>query len=304
MEQKLISIALCTYNGEKHLAEQLDSIVNQTYKKLEIVIVDDCSTDNSYNIALGYAENDKRIRCFRNKTNLGFNKNFENALNLTTGDYIAISDQDDIWMDTKIYELLNNIGDNWLVFSNSVYIEDDGTVTDKPLLLNFKYLQRNYMAFLLGNFVTGHTTLMAREFLEHIFPFPENGYYDWWMGFVASYNHKLKYVDKVLTQYRIHEKSVIQQSLAADAEKQKKLYFALNSTMQSNYLTYKGLNNSDKKFILNLKKAYHQVNYPYYNLKLIHLLYSQYLNLFPYLKKRKGISRLLFVLKYARRVKE
>ena len=115
MQESLISVALCTYNGEKFLREQIDSILAQTYKNLEIVIVDDCSTDKTTNIINAYAEKDKRIKLFQNASNLGFNKNFERALGLTSGEYIAISDQDDIWLPQKLQSLLDNIKNNWLI---------------------------------------------------------------------------------------------------------------------------------------------------------------------------------------------
>src|ERR1700754_726282 len=118
-EELLVSIALCTYNGEKYISQQLDSILRQTHRNLEIIIVDDCSADNTFNIVKRYSILDSRIKCFRNEVNIGFNKNFEKAIKLATGDYIAISDQDDIWLPGKVELLLNNIGDNWLIFSNS-----------------------------------------------------------------------------------------------------------------------------------------------------------------------------------------
>src|ERR1700748_3070750 len=97
-KQPLVSVAMCTYNGEKYIRQQLDSILNQTWRNLEIVIVDDGSSDDTFAIISEYAEKDSRIKCFKNEVNLGFNKNFEHAVELTTGDYIAISDQDDIWL--------------------------------------------------------------------------------------------------------------------------------------------------------------------------------------------------------------
>ncbi|MDR6942697.1 glycosyltransferase family 2 protein [Mucilaginibacter pocheonensis] len=304
MKQTLVSVALCTYNGEKYLKEQLESIINQVYENLEIIIVDDCSTDKTFSIASEYAAADPRIKCFRNESNLGFNKNFEQAINLTTGDFIAISDQDDIWLDTKIQDLLDNIKDNWMVFSNSVYINANGAEIDKKLLNNFSFENGNYKNLLLGNFVTGHTSLISRDFLKYVLPFPPTGYYDRWMGFVAIYHHKLTYLDKVLTKYRIHDQSVIQKSLQDDQESLRRLHYSLNKNMLTCCLNYKNLKDEHRKFIQDLTNEYKQIDYPYYNIKLIIILYRHYLELFPELKKRKGISRLLFVLKYTRRVRE
>src|ERR1700761_1761213 len=190
MQQPLISVALCTYNGEKYIAEQLDSIISQTYKNLEIVVVDDCSIDRTFEIVSAYASRDSRIKCFKNVVNLGFNKNFEKAVTLTTGDYIAISDQDDIWLPEKLQLLSEHVGDNWLIFSNSDFINN----TDGYKLVNDFKLPSDYKGILLFNYVTGHTTLISREFLKSVLPFPDDGYYDWWMGFVASYHHKIAFL--------------------------------------------------------------------------------------------------------------
>ena len=92
-----ISIAMTTYNGEKYLAEQLDSILSQTHTDWELIICDDCSTDSTWQILQEYAQKDSRIKIYKNEQNLGFKKNFEKAIGLCTGDYIALSDQDDVW---------------------------------------------------------------------------------------------------------------------------------------------------------------------------------------------------------------
>ena len=98
----LVSIALCIYNGERFLKEQLETLVNQTYKNIEIVAVDDCSTDSSVLILETYKAKYPFINIHRNARNLGYVKNFEKAISLCKGDFIALSDQDDIWDPDKI----------------------------------------------------------------------------------------------------------------------------------------------------------------------------------------------------------
>ena len=85
----LVSIALCTYNGGAYLGEQLDSIVNQSYSPLELIAVDDCSTDNTLDILKEYAAKYPFIKVFVNPENLGYIRNFEKALQLCNGDFIA-----------------------------------------------------------------------------------------------------------------------------------------------------------------------------------------------------------------------
>ncbi|MFT4918317.1 MAG: glycosyltransferase involved in cell wall biosynthesis, partial [Zhongshania aliphaticivorans] len=96
-----ISVAMCTYNGERFLAEQLDSILNQTYKNIELVVVDDVSTDGTLRLLDEYAARDGRIRVIRNSENIGFVRNFEKAMGACSGEFIALADQDDIWFPEK-----------------------------------------------------------------------------------------------------------------------------------------------------------------------------------------------------------
>jgi glycosyltransferase involved in cell wall biosynthesis len=300
-EYPLVSVALCTYNGEKYISQQLGSIQFQTYRNLEIIVVDDCSTDGTFNIVKAYAEKDSRIKCFQNEVNKGFNKNFEQAIKLTTANYIAISDQDDIWLPEKLELLLNEIGDNWLIISNSSFIDDNNGQTGGEILENFNPAIHGYKGMLLANFVTGHTTLFKREFLDYFSPVPQEGFYDWWMGFVALYHNKIVFLDKVLTKYRIHQASVTQQRANSKQTKSKK-----NTTiaaMLSSFATYKNLGPKDKIFIEALKSAYDLNLSGVNSIHLIKMVSNHYGELFPYLKKRKWFSLLNFAFKYSQKVK-
>ena|SRR5687768_13043207 len=98
----LVSVVMCTYNGGKFLQQQVDSILAQTYRNIELLIVDDTSSDNTVQLLEEYRKKDSRIRYVVNPANLGYNKNFEIAFGLARGNYIAPSDQDDIWKANKI----------------------------------------------------------------------------------------------------------------------------------------------------------------------------------------------------------
>ena len=137
--EPLISIALCTYNGSRFLEKQVMSILNQTYKNIELIVVDDCSTDNTFEIIKQLSFQYPQIKPYRNPKNLGFNKNFEKAISLSTGAYIAISDQDDIWLKDKLQRLYDHIGDKWLVFSNSEWVDEDENKLGRQILAsNFR----------------------------------------------------------------------------------------------------------------------------------------------------------------------
>lgn len=106
----MISIAMATYNGEKYLREQLDSILVQTISDFELIICDDCSNDSTRKILSEYAKKDSRIKVIFNEQNLGFVKNFEKTISFCNGEYIAFSDQDDIWLPNHLEVLLSEIG--------------------------------------------------------------------------------------------------------------------------------------------------------------------------------------------------
>lgn len=98
-----ISVAMCTYNGSAFLQEQLDSIAAQTRLPDELVICDDGSSDSTVDIVERFAHGVSfRVQLFRNPQNLGSTRNFEQAMRLCTGDLIALSDQDDVWMPEKL----------------------------------------------------------------------------------------------------------------------------------------------------------------------------------------------------------
>ena len=198
----LVSIAIATYNGEKYIKKQLDSILNQSYSNLEIIICDDCSTDNTVKIIKSY--NDKRIALLQNATNLGYVKNFEKAIGLCSGDFIALADQDDIWEKEKINVLLENIGDYSLIHSDCSLIDE----TDKILADSWKgeiFSHNNYNDFLYSNVVTGCSSMFSKKMLNNILPFPDGlGYHDWYLAILAAKEHKIKYIHKTLIQYRQH----------------------------------------------------------------------------------------------------
>lgn len=300
--EPLVSIALCTYNGERFLSQQLDSILGQTYHDFEIIIVDDCSTDDTTNIINQYAEKDRRIKFFRNQSNLGFNKNFEKAIGLTTGEYISICDQDDIWLAGKIEALINGIADNWLIYSKSIFIDEKNEVIPGQMLNESGIVPLNYKGILLANFVTGHTVLFKREFINYFLPFPEKGFYDWWMGFVALYHNKAFFLNEVLTQYRIHGSSVIQKR-ANSGQKERDEVMAIDN-MLSAFASYKNLESADSLFITRLRDAFNQNVFRENPLPLIKLITNYYSELFVNHKRRKGFSRINFAFKYARNTRK
>ncbi len=202
----LISIALCTYNGEKYLCEQLGTLVGQTYPNLEIIIVDDMSEDRSWSILNEFAACYPAIRLFRNPANLGYQKNFEKALGLCQGEYILISDQDDIWEKDKVSKLQKSVDDNLLIYHDSTFVDEAGN--DLGLKMSDKLHMvagNDPVPFLFFNCISGHSMMFRRDLLSMILPFPDNGIYDHYIAFVASGNGRIKYFPDPLVKHRQHQ---------------------------------------------------------------------------------------------------
>jgi len=201
----LVSIALCTYNGEKFLAQQLDTLFNQTYKNIEIIAVDDCSTDNTFNILKTYAKDHPNFTVYQNEKNLGFLKNFETAAGYCKGEFIAFCDQDDLWHPKKIELQVAVIGDNQLIYHDSEFINDDNESLGKKMSDVFNFYRGDQPeAFLFDNCISGHAMLIRRDLLQYAFPLKENYYHDWWIAYVAANIGTIDFIPKALVQYRQH----------------------------------------------------------------------------------------------------
>lgn len=202
-----ISVALCTYNGEEFLKEQLDSLLAQSYKNIEIVAVDDCSSDHTVSILKSYAK-DPRIRIIENQQNLGYNKNFAKALSLCSGEFIAICDQDDIWHHDKLSLQLAGIKNHDLIYHDSEFINRNGESLNLKISDKFNFYRgSNPLVFIYLNCVSGHSILMKKSLLKDALPFPEGFHYDQWLAFLAASKSSVHFIDQCLVRYRQHERN-------------------------------------------------------------------------------------------------
>lgn len=211
MTNKLVSIAMATYNGEKFLREQLDSILTQTYPNLEIIICDDASTDATISILQEYASKDSRINIFINNQNIGLVKNFEKALSLCSGEYIALADQDDIWLPKKIEILRDNIQSFDLIHSNTLLINENSVISKKIFSsYSNKNNSNHFLDYMFDNNVTGCTALFKRSLLDDNLPFPNNVcLHDYWLAILAANKNGVTYLQQPLTYYRQHSNNQV-----------------------------------------------------------------------------------------------
>jgi glycosyltransferase involved in cell wall biosynthesis len=209
-----IDILLATYNGEKYIKEQLDSILNQSYFNFNLIISDDKSTDNTAEILKEYAKKDDRIKIYIQEENLGVIKNFEFLLSKVESDYYMLSDQDDIWLKDKIsksYEKL--IQENLdLVFSDLEVVDENLNIIHNSMFRFLKIDKRikkynDYRLIYLDNCITGCTIISKSKFLNLILPLPDTTKYlvhDYWIALVISLHGKFSYINEPLIKYRQH----------------------------------------------------------------------------------------------------
>lgn len=218
------SVAICTYNGEKYIKEQLESILNQTHAIDEIIICDDGSNDKTIAIIEQIQiEHPNKIYINKNSENLGSTKNFEKAISICTGDYIFLSDQDDVWKINKVEKVVQhflNHPSTEAVFTNGDLINDKNkkinslTLWDSVFFME-KKLKKPILLFKLicskRNMVTGATLCIKKEIKEFILPFPEikKYYHDEWIAIIIASRNKLDYITDELISYRIHAKQQI-----------------------------------------------------------------------------------------------
>jgi len=207
--EPLISVALCTYNGERYLGEQLDSLLAQTYSNLEIVAVDDGSTDRTVEVLRQYEQRDPRLRVIVNPQNVGFTRNFERAFALCQGVFVAPCDQDDIWSPDKLRTLARCIGEHSMAYCDSELVDAAGRSVGKSIsqIWSLQDLD-DPVAFSFDNCVSGHAMLFRRDLLAQQPQLPVEMFHDWWLALWATVNGGIVYCPERLVRYRQHGQNV------------------------------------------------------------------------------------------------
>ena len=209
-----VDILLATYNGEKYIKCQLDSILNQTYTNIRILINDDASTDRTAEILKEYEKKDKRIQVQYNEKNLGYIKNFENLLKRVESKFFMLSDQDDFWKPEKVEKSLNKIiNENADLVFTDLEAVDENLNTITPSVVRFRNLKKNIdkhndykLVFLQNSGVTGCTIITRKDLINKYLPIPtkEPMVHDWWMALLLGQNGKLCFLDEATIKYRQH----------------------------------------------------------------------------------------------------
>ena len=200
----MISVCIATYNGEKYIKEQLESILIQLSQNDEIIISDDYSSDSTINIVNSF--NDPRIKIVYNENEHGYTSNFENALIHSSGDYIFLSDQDDVWLPDKVSVCMHTMQVCDFVVSDALVVDSNLGQLHKSY---FKIRKSRFSFW--GNFISfgtlGCCMAFRRDVLSKALKFPKNRVkctHDQWLLTVASCYYSVKYIKKPLILYRRH----------------------------------------------------------------------------------------------------
>jgi len=213
-----ISIALCTYNGENFLPEQLESIAAQTMAPAELVVCDDGSADGTLALLENFSGRvGFPVRIYRNERRLGAIQNYARAVTLCCGRYVALCDQDDIWHPGKLALSMQAMRDAESIYGEHmpILLHTDLQVVDEsgaeiaPSLMKMQQLkhvaEEPLKTLLVQNFVTGCTVLMNRPLIGAALPLPENILmHDWWFALMAASLGKLVYISQATVRYRQH----------------------------------------------------------------------------------------------------
>jgi glycosyltransferase involved in cell wall biosynthesis len=203
----MISVCMATYNGEKYIKEQLDSILCQLNIDDEVIISDDGSTDATIVIIESYQDN--RIVLFKNSFK-NVVRNFEFVINQAKGEYVFLSDQDDIWHQDKVKEYIENFTNNTevsLIISDLQIIDKNGDLVDRQFYK--KGFTDNFTKNIIANNFIGCSMAFKSNVKKTILPFPKNiAMHDWWIGTCCIISGKVRFVDEKLNYYRRHDNNV------------------------------------------------------------------------------------------------
>lgn len=201
----MISVCIATYNGAKYINKQLGSVLKQLGKDDEVIVSDDHSIDDTVQIIRNL--NDHRVKIFFNPGDPGYSSNFENAILQSTGDYIFICDQDDVWIDGKVSKMMN------CLIAGTHLVVSDAEIVDKNLnqLFASHFELNNTRPGFAINFLKtryiGACMAFNREILSKVLPFPSNHYlcaYDYWIALISEYYYSVKLLKEPLLRYRRH----------------------------------------------------------------------------------------------------
>lgn len=226
----LVSIVLPVYNGEKYLRESIESVLNQTYKNFELIIVDDCSTDSTPGIVKEYMKNDSRIIYHRNHENIKLPRSLNQGFRLSKGDYLTWTSDDNRYRKNAIEYMVSEIKKAGCEFLFTAFctIDENGQEIGNYIIAN------NDVLLIPVKNVVGPSFMYTRVVYESIGDYDENLFltedFDYWQRIYAKFG--AEYKNSIVYDYRLHGESL------TDTRDDKQFYVALSKTMKKNRVLF------------------------------------------------------------------
>ncbi len=208
----LISVVMASYNHQEFISDTIASVLNQTFEDLELVIVEDCSTDNSREIIEAYRKNDARVRAVFHSENRGIAKTFNDGLDEAAGKFVAIIGSDDLWVEDKLEKQMEVLreNENVVVHSGAVTIDAAGNPIERPAEEKRSNRKREksgnvFRELLTGNFVCGSSIVFKKSNLDGI-RFDEQYRYvnDYKFTLELARKCEFHFMQEALVKYRVH----------------------------------------------------------------------------------------------------
>ena len=200
----MISVCMATFNGERFIREQIESILAQLSQDDELIISDDGSSDSTCEIIRSFA--DERIHLIFNQGEHGFTPNFENALTNARGDFIFLSDQDDVWLDGKVDKMLRALETNDLAISDCITVNESLEILQQSRFEAF-HIRPGFLRHFIKSRYLGCCMAFKRSFLSALLPFPRNGNlveHDIWIAAMGFLYYRVGLIKTPLIYYRRH----------------------------------------------------------------------------------------------------
>ena len=200
-----ISVIIPVHNTDKYLYKCLQSIKQQTLQGVEIICLDDASTDQSLIILENFTSEYKDFLLLKNNKNYGASYSRNLAMHYAKGDYIFLADQDDVWYPNKVEKLLLCLTDYNCVVSDATVVNSDMTVIHESFM-EINHSRKGVVNNLITNGFLGCCMAFSSSLLKIVLPFPKNiPMHDSWIGLNATLKGKVLFLDEPLIYYRRHE---------------------------------------------------------------------------------------------------
>jgi glycosyltransferase involved in cell wall biosynthesis len=219
-----ISVCLAAYNGALYIREQIDSILIQLTPLDELIVSDNCSTDETIDIVKSF--NDPRIKIHTEKRQ-GIISNFQNALLRATGDVIFLADQDDIWLEHKVSTVLSSLNQCDLVLHDALVVDSTSKLLSNSLFAITKPKSGLFMNLMKSSYV-GCCMAFKKDLLKYALPLPMSiGMHDWWIALVGEAYFKTTHLKDQLIKYRRHEANFSSTTGGSNYPLSKRMYWRL-----------------------------------------------------------------------------